>query len=69
MKRYTLNGGRVIELDGRPICYLGLVQSNERIVEFAPADADAMARRIVQLLNADKRKDLRAWRPTRKVQS
>lgn len=52
--KYGLTVGTTITVDGEPAFYLGVVgdrQNGPRAIPFA--DHDAMAKRVVELLNAD----------------
>lgn len=58
MTTYKLEPGRTIAINGRPAVYLTIVTSKESGMRgIEPADADALATRIVALLNHAAAKD------------
>lgn len=62
MKTYTVLPGRCIAIDGLASVTIGIVIADKlsglRAIE--PADADALTRRIVTLLNADEAEEEKA---------
>jgi hypothetical protein len=50
---YTLESGHVIARDGVPLLTLGRARSDSGHYEMVATEADALARRIVALLNDD----------------
>ena len=51
MQTYTIEAGRLILCDGIPQCTIHRVGNDSEGYTISPADADALARRIVDALN------------------